>query len=161
MNLLLKFKNIEDCNGLPRIRISINNTVLFDNVVCPLISVVYSETTDKVNLRIEHYDKDANKDTVVENGVIVKDRSCELDAVEVDGYNFEELKWRSVYQCDDGTMLDQCLFFGKNGVWSINFDLPVLKWILSTRHEINQNDPTWLEDYESYVQSCKLINKLI
>jgi hypothetical protein len=161
MNLTLKFKNIQDCNGLPNIRIVINDAVVFENTVCSLIPVQCHPVDNKINLSIEHYGKDPSKDTVVVDGVIVQDRSCELDTIEVDGYDLQELKWLSAYHCDDGTVLDKCLFFGKNGAWRIAFELPVLRWILSTRHEINRNDPDWSEDYESYVRACRLLNKSI
>lgn len=161
MNLTLKFKNIQPCNGLPNMRISINDAVVFENTVCPLIMIQCHPVSNKIDLSIEHYSKDPTTDTVVENGVIVQDRSCELETVEVDGYDLQELKWLSAYHCDDGTVLDKCLFFGKNGTWRIAFELPALRWILQTRHEINGNDPDWAEDYESYVRACKLLNKSI
>jgi hypothetical protein len=161
MNLVLKFKNIQLCNGLPNIRIVINDAVVFENTVCPLITVQCHPVDNKITLRIEHYGKDPVVDTVVEHGVIVQDRSCELDTIEVDGYDLEELRWHSAYHCDDGTVLDKCLFFGKPGTWHMSFDLPVLRWILKTRHEINNNDPDWQEDYESYISACRLLNKSI
>ena len=161
MNLTLKFKNIQDCNGLPRIRIHINDAVVFENPVCPLITVQCHPVDNQIKLRIEHYGKDPSTDTVVDNGAIVQDRSCELDSIEVDGYELEELKWHSAYHCEDGFVIDKCLFFGKNGTWHIEFELPVLKWILKTRHEINRNDPDWQQDYESYVRACRLLNKSI
>ena len=161
MNLTLKFKNIQDCNGLPNIRIVINDAVVFENTVCPLITIQCHPVDNKINVSIEHYGKDPSTDTVLADGVIVQDRSCELDTIEVDGYDLQELKWLSAYHCDDGTMLDKCLFFGKNGTWRIAFELPALRWILRTRHEINDNDPTWSEDYESYVRACRLLNKSI
>jgi hypothetical protein len=161
MNLALKFKNIQDCNGLPRIRIHINDAVVFENEVCPLITVHCHPVGNNIKLRIEHYGKDSVVDTVVVDDAIVQDRSCELDTIEVDGYELEELKWHSAYHCEDGTVIDKCLFFGKNGTWHIEFELPVLKWILRTRHEINRNDPDWQQDYESYVRACRLLNKSI
>jgi hypothetical protein len=161
MNLTLKFKNIQDCNGLPRIRIVINDAVVFENEVCSLIPVQCHPVDNKINLSIEHYGKDPSTDTVVADGAIVQDRSCELDTIEVDGYDLQELKWLSAYHCDDGSVLDKCLFFGKNGTWRIRFELPALRWILRTRHEINGNDPAWSEDYESYVRACRLLNKSI
>lgn len=161
MNLALKFKNIQPCNGLPHIRIVINDAVVFENTVCPLITVQCHPVDNQIKLSIEHYGKDTAVDTVVIDGVIVQDRSCELDTIEVDGYDLQELKWLSAYHCDDGSVLDKCLFFGKNGTWHMAFELPVLKWILRTRHEINRNDPTWSEDYESYVRACRLLNTSI
>ena len=161
MNLALKFKNIQDCNGLPRIRIVVNDAVVFENTVCPLITLQCHPVDNKINLSIEHHGKDPSKDTVVVDGVIVQDRSCKLDTIKVDNYELQELKWHSAYYCADGTVLDKCLFFGKNGTWHIAFELPVLQWILKTKHEINNDDPDWSADYESYVSACKLLNKSI
>ena len=161
MNLALKFKNIQDCNGLPRIRIHINDAVVFENTVCPLIMLQCHPVDKQIKLSIEHYGKDPSKDTVVVDDVIVEDRSCELDTIEVDRYDLQELKWHSAYHCEDGTVLDKCLFFGKPGTWRIAFELPALRWILRTRHEINDNDPSWSEDYESYVSACRLLSKSI
>lgn len=161
MNLALKFKNIRPCNGLPRIRIVINDALVFENSVRPEINIQCDPVHKRINLSIQHYGKDPATDTVVKNGVIVQDRSCELDTIEIDGYDLQELKWLSTYHCDDGTVLDKCLFFGKNGTWHIAFELPALRWILRTRHEINGNDPDWSEDYESYVRACRLLNTSI
>lgn len=161
MNLTLKFKNIQNCNGLPQLRVMINDAVVFENSVSELISIDCHPVANNIRLCVEHHGKDPSKDTIIENDTITKDRSCELASIEVDGYDLEELKWRSQYHCDDGTVLDQCLFFGKNGVFQIDFELPVLRWILRTRHEINGNDPTWAEDYESYVRACRLLNTSI
>ena len=161
MNLTLKFKNIQHCNGLPLIRIYINDAVVFENEVCPLIMLQCHPVDNQIKLRIEHYGKNPVVDTVVVDGVIAQDRSCELDTIEIDDYNLQELKWHSAYHCEDGTVLDKCLFFGKPGTWHMAFELPVLRWILKTRHEINHNDPNWQQDYESYVIACRLLNTSI
>ena len=161
MNLALKFKNIQDCNGLPCIRIHINDAMVFENEVCPLIMLQCHPVDNQIKLRIEHYGKNPVVDTVVVDGVIAQDRSCELDTIEIDDYNLQELKWHSAYHCEDGTVLDKCLFFGKPGTWHMAFELPVLRWILKTRHEINHNDPNWQQDYESYVIACRLLNTSI
>lgn len=160
MNLLLKFKNIQDCNGVPRLKITANGILMYDGDAQPSLDLVCAIQDHSVRLLIEHYGKDPNQDTVVKHGVIVSDRSCELDGIVIDGIDLEELKWQSSYLCDDGSVLDKCLFFGKNGTWSLEFELPILKWMLGTRHRINNNDPNWSQDYESYIQACKLLNNL-
>lgn len=157
MNLTLKFNNIVDVNGLPKIKISVNGELLENCVVSESIDINMIDS-DNIRLKIEHYGKDPNTDTIVENGTIVKDRSFELDSIIVDGYDLEELKWQSQFVTEQGETLDKCLFFGPNGIWTIDFERPILRWILKTRHELNDNDPTWEEDYNSYVSACKLLS---
>lgn len=157
MNIKLKFKNINDCNGLPKVKVIIGDQVLYDGLVKPEISVD-TDNTENCNLDIEHYGKNTNTDCIVENGTIVKDRNFELDTIIIDNYDIEELKWQSVYVTEDNDVLEKCLFFGKNGVYHLKFYSPALKWILDTRHQLNNNDPYWLQDYESYVSACNLLN---
>lgn len=157
MNIKLKFKNINDCNGLPKVKVILGNQVLYDGLVKPEISVD-TDNTENCNLDIKHYGKNPNTDCIVENGTIVKDRNFELDTIIIDNYDIEELKWQSVYVTEDNDVLEKCLFFGKNGVYHLKFYSPVLKWMLDTRHQLNNNDPYWLQDYESYVSACNLLN---
>lgn len=159
MNLVLKFKNINSVQGVPVLDISINNQTVWHGDVQPEISITH-QAECKMSLAINHVNKDAAKHCIVENGQIVADRNCELDEIIIDGYNLEELKWLSSYRTEDNEVIDKCLFFGKNGTWSINLELPVLRWILKTRHELLNNDPTWQQDYESYITACKLLNNL-
>lgn len=159
MNIKLKFKNINECNGVPKLCISMNSTELFKGDVLPEIEL----NTDAVTtacLTITHFDKNNSTDVIVKDGVVVADKNCELEDIIIDGYNLEELKWRSVYFTEDDEVLDGCLFFGKNGHLELKFETPVLRWILKSRHETLNNDPYWEQDYESYTAACKLINKL-
>jgi len=110
-------------------------------------------------LVIEHWDKQP-QDTVVENGVIVRDRSFELDSIKIDGYSLEELKWHSEFQAHDGVVYPSCLFFGPNGKFVLNFETPVLRWILQTKHEKNNDDPHWEEDYNYYTEACRLLKQI-
>lgn len=159
MNLTLKFKNINSVQGVPELNIAINNQVVWQGPVQPKINIEHSVKGD-VLLSVSHVNKDPQHHCVVKDGQIVADRNCELDEVIVDGYNIEELKWMSSYLTADNELLDKCLFFGKNGTWSMSFELPILRWILKTRHQQLNNDPTWEQDYESYQTACKLLNNL-
>jgi len=160
MNLELIFKNINECNGVPLLKISVNRQIFWDGPVQDKIAITAPVDNGVVDLEVEHYGKNSSTDTVVNNGVIVSDKNCELDSITINGYNLNELKWRSYYHTQDDETLDQCLFFGKNGKWQLTLELPVLRWILKTQHEIKNNDPYWEEDYKNYIQACKLINNL-
>lgn len=159
MNLILKFKNINSVQGVPVLDIAINNRSVWHGDVQAEIDIQHHDC-NKVALTISHVDKDPSKHCIVENGKIIADRNCELDEIIIDNYNIEELKWLSSYTTTDNEVLDKCLFFGKNGTWSIELELPILRWILRTRHQLLNNDPTWEQDYESYITACKLLNNL-
>jgi len=159
MNLTLKFKNINSVQGVPELKIAINNHVVWQGNVQSEINIEHP-AVGQVALSITQINKDPQQHCIVEDGKIVADRNCELDEIIIDGYNIEELKWLSSYLTDDGEILDKCLFFGKNGTWNISFEMPILRWILQTRHQQFNNDPNWEQDYESYQLACKLLNNL-
>ena len=160
MKLTLLFKNINLCNGAPTIRVRVNHLEVWNGAVVPEISVDTHVVDNSVELEIEHYGKNYSKDCVASNGTIVEDKNCEIDKIIVDGYDLEELVWNSSYHTDDNDALDHCLFFGKNGIFLIRFDLPILRWILKTRHDTLQNDPYWEDDYNSFQAACKILNNL-
>jgi hypothetical protein len=110
-------------------------------------------------LVVEHIDKHPS-DTIVEDGKIIRDRSFELEQITIDGYNLEELKWASEFRSKDGAVYTSCLFFGPNGEFILKFNNPVLRWILKTRHDKNNNDPHWEEDYNYYQQACKILQQI-
>jgi hypothetical protein len=110
-------------------------------------------------LVIAHVDKQSS-DTIVKDGIIIRDRSFELDQITIDGYDLEELKWTSEFRAQDGAVYASCLFFGPNGEFVLKFSNPVLPWILKTRHEKNNNDPHWEEDYTYYQQACKTLQQI-
>lgn len=153
MQILLKFKNI---NQSPECAISVNNTLLYSGAVPDLYTDELQIPQDQVLLKIEFTNKHP-EDTVVENGVIVKDKNFELEQIVVDGYDFQELVWQGNYYDHNKQVYPGCLFFGPPGHYEINFHQPVLHWILKTRNHINNNDPDWEIDYNYYTEACKLL----
>lgn len=142
------------------IQVRVNQRPVWSGAVVQEIIINDPYVNGAIVLEIEHHGKDYSQDCVVVDGNIVADKNCELDKIIVDGYDLEELIWNSCYQTDHQETLDHCLFFGKNGIFSIKFDLPILRWILKTRHDTLQNDPYWEDDYNSYQSACKILNNL-
>jgi len=157
MKIQLQFKNIVD---EPRCHILINNQVLFAGITQLHHAFDVPVPEGACRLTIVHHDK-APEHTIVENNVIVRDRSFELERCVIDDYDLQELVWHSKFVADAGAVYKSCLFFGLNGEFRLDFENPALLWILRTRHEQNNNDPCWQEDYESYVRACRLLNKSI
>lgn len=157
MKLHLKFQNQVDS---PLCAIAINGVELYRGEVGDSYDFDVELVDGDVQLTIEHWGK-RPEDTVVDNGTIVRDRSFELKQITIDNYDLEELVWRSEFQAVDGNVYPSCLFFGPNGSYVLNFYTPVLHWILKTRHETNQSDPHWEEDYNYYTKACKLLTQIL
>ena len=156
MNIKLNFSAIVDN---PQCRILINNHELYSGVVQTEFCFDTPVDPGEIQLRIVHYDKQPT-DTVVVDGKIVRDRSFTLDQVVIDNYNIEELIWQSRFEATHGDVYQSCLFFGPNGDFILDFEAPVLRWMLSTRHVRNNNDPTWESDYQYYTQACQLLTQI-
>lgn len=155
MKIELKFKNIVDN---PKCVIMLDQQVLDTGTVKENYEFDIDCVEETHILKILHTDKKPNE-TIVEHGVIVRDRSFELEKIVLDGYNIEELIWDSEFVADDGTIFPSCLFFGPNGQYQLTFFTPVLKWIIKHRAEKN-SDTTWEEDYNYYMQAWKLLKQI-
>ena len=151
MRLQLKFKNIVDN---PMCRISLCQQLQYEGPVKESYDLTVDCNNTNCQLNIEHWDK-RPKDTQVENGVIVRDRSFELESITIDGYDLKELVWSSRFVSVDGQTYNSCLFFGPNGNFLLDFTQPVLRWILESR-----NEPGWEEDYRYYETACRLLTQI-
>jgi hypothetical protein len=149
MNIQLTFKNIIDN---PLCKVYINDEIKFQGPVEQTIS--FDHYTTASALRIQFYDK-MPEDTIVENGVIIRDKSFELEKIIIDNYDIQELIWQSNYLADNGETYPGCLFFGPTGSFILNFHLPILHWILELR-----NEPGWQDDYNYYQNACKLLTQI-
>lgn len=156
MKLYLEFENIID---QPMCQISVNDQLLYRGAVNPSYEFDLNHDSTAVQLCISHWDKKP-QDTVVENQIIVRDRSFEIKKILIDQLDLEELIWQSEFRADDGNTYKSCLFFGPNGTFVLDFDYPVLPWILKTRHNINNNDPHWEQDYNYYTHACKILKQI-
>lgn len=156
MKINLKFKNIIDA---PNCSVVVGDKNLYSGVVENEFVFDFEYPEEEYTLSIAQWGK-RPEDTVVEDGHIVRDRSFELEKIVIDGYDLEDLVWESKFKADDGAVYPSCLFFGPNGRFVINLYNPILRWILKTRHEKNNNDPHWEEDYNYYQEACKRLTQI-
>lgn len=156
MKLQIELEKIVDN---PRCKIRLNGLELYSGDVMERFEFEHDATTGPMLIEIEHWDKKP-EDTVVESDIIVRDRSFQLKKITVDDIDLEELIWHSEFRANDGKVYPSCLFFGPNGCFVLELELPALRWILKKRHEKNNNDPTWDEDYEYYIQACKILKQI-
>tara|TARA_R110000868_G_scaffold339579_1_gene600286 strand:+ start:1334 stop:1819 length:486 start_codon:yes stop_codon:yes gene_type:complete len=161
MNLELYFKNInKGPNDIdPMIKIIINGQEEYNGTVQKKIAINKEINNENVKLEINFYNK-IYKDTKVDDvGKIINDMNFEISKIIVDTIDFEDLIWNSTYVFKDQT-IEKCLFFGPNGKFIINWKMPVLKWYLETQHQLKNNDPNWEEDYEYYIEGCKILKQI-
>lgn len=157
MNLNIKFKNIQTGprNINPMIRVVLNDACVYDGVVNDVD--VECNVSNANKLQIFFVNK-TNSDTEVNDaGKIISDMCFELEEVSADSIKFEDLLWSGKYKTAD-TEINGCLFFGPAGYYEINFEYPILKWKLKTKHNLTGNDPNWEEDYNYYIQACKILD---
>ena len=99
---------------------------------------------EKYDLQIVRSNKDA-KQTMVENGVIIKDQLLNIKSIEIDEIDIGALVYEGVYtpdypepwatqQKEAGTELPESFKnvtkMGHNGVWSLQFESPFYMWLL-------------------------------
>ena len=74
-----------------------------------------------------------NRDTVTENGEIVKDTLLNIDSIAIDDIELGELKWSmSEFVADDPSRptLLRCVNLGWNGSYRLKFTSPFYLWLL-------------------------------
>lgn len=160
MKLHFEFDNINlgPQNRQPMIDLRLNNCSLYQGPVIAQLDLesVPNQTNCLEIFFVNKTPADTACDAV---GNIVSDMNFCLSRIVIDDNNFEELIWQGKYVCDHAE-LASCLFFGPQGKFVIDFEYPVLKWILKTRNTINGQDPNWEEDYNYYMNACKILTNL-
>lgn len=144
---LHRFTIVLESEGNPCVKISINNEVKFDQ---PLIEDrltvhchIELEKYQAGVLQIEMYGK-SNRDTVVKNGVIVKDTTVTVEDVSINGVSltkvghihrgvYRPIYWDN-YTGDKPKTITGARTMGFNGTWTYTWDESPI------RHFINQFD---------------------
>jgi hypothetical protein len=160
MKLHFEFEsiNLGPHDKIPMIEIYVNDQCLYSGAVMP-------ELTCHGNLAQENclciaFTNKQDMDTVCDSeNNIIKDMNFSLAKLSIDDQDLEELIWQGTYEAAD-RQYPGCLYFGPPGRFVLRFSSPVLRWILETRYKATKQDPNWEEDYNYYVNACKILNKL-
>lgn len=156
MNIKFYFKNLRNN---PECSISIGSQECYRGSVHEFITV-NCEHTGPFDLSITFTNKTPEDTKIDSLGNIVDDKSFELEKIAIDDYYLDELIWDGYYQDNNNTVYKSCLFFGPPGKFIIKLSSPILPWILKTKHERYNNDPNWEEDYQYYLQACKILEQI-
>jgi len=154
----LKFKNINSVNNkAPQMAVHVNSKELYKGLVLEQ-HVIDVDLQEQNILKIYFINKE-DPDTVIQDGKIVNDLNFELENITLDKHDIQDLIWKGQYVSKDN-VIPSCLFFGPRGYFELHFEYPILKWILKTNHEDHNDDPTWEQDYNYYIEACQLLNKI-
>ena len=159
MKLEFNFKNVNSVGTKnPICRIELNGSSLWQGDVQSKLSLEAISEHDNI-LRI-FFENKHGRDTVLdENNKIKQDLNFELERLCIDGLDLKHLIWESKYVAGENT-IPSCLFFGPKGYWEIQFEYPILRWILKKNHDKNNNDPEWETDYKYYEEACRKLEKI-
>ena len=154
----LKFKNINSVNSkAPQMAVHVNSKELFKGQVSEE-HVIDVDLQEQNTLKIYFINKE-DPDTVIQDGKIINDLNFELENITVDQHDIQDLIWKGKYVSKD-SVIPSCLFFGPRGYFELHFEYPILKWILKTNHQDHNDDPTWEQDYNYYIEACQLLHKI-
>ena len=94
------------------------------------------EGTHTLKIRLEN--KDNRKDTIIENGEVIRDMLLNIDDITIDDISIGNLLWSAEYILDAPqqyqgqtiTKLDNCVNLGWNGTYVLKFTSPFYIWLL-------------------------------
>jgi hypothetical protein len=139
---LIFYFSATECNGWPKLKFIINDTVLLDvefessqtQIVLPLDNIESGLHT----LKIERYGKTHNN-CQVENGTIVKDQTVTLEDIYIADVKLPNyIKYSGVF-CFNDTEHPQSLIWGPNGMFKMSVGIPVVSW--AVQEKINRSVP--------------------
>lgn len=146
--------DVKNYNGGPKIKIFIDNELLFDQAFPKegpqTVKINYNKNKIE-NFTIEHYGKDMNNDTLVDGNKIVSDKGFTLNQIrfgqivlnnEISNFDFVK---------QDGTVLKNNNYIGFNGKYVINFGKQnLVNWYRSLQKSFINNQDSY--DFEAFKQ---------
>jgi hemin uptake protein HemP len=118
---------------IPRAKVKLDSTVLFQGEVNEPITIKHDFDLIEGDHVIEVIltNKDGRRDTIIENGKIVKDMLLTVDSVLLDDIDLGYLiTTKSSYDTTEGTNHNNMTSLGWNGSWKLPFTSPVYMWLL-------------------------------
>lgn len=127
-------------NKLPQYSIWVNDDKIVDDALSEDRRTVeferdLAEGDYLLKIRLENK---TNKDTIIENGEIVKDMLLNIEDIVIDDISLGNLLWDATYILDEPhefngktiTQLDHCVNLGWNGTYVLKFSSPFYLWLL-------------------------------
>lgn len=118
---------------IPRAKVKLDGVVLFQGEVSQPLTLKHEFNLIEGDHVIEVLltNKDGRRDTIMENGKIVKDMLLTIDSVVLDDIDLGYLVTTgSIYETDEGNKHTNMTNLGWNGSWKLPFTSPVYMWLL-------------------------------
>ena len=137
MNKLgFEFKASE-CNGWPKIRISIDDDIYEEHKFSSsheCVTILIELLDGEHSLTVEVYGK-ADNGTIVKDQEIIQDQLVTLENMYVDNVRLpDNFKYAGSYGDQPS-----CLTWGENNKkWQWKFETPVVSWILQVKHKLSE-----------------------
>lgn len=135
MNQLVLHFSCTECNGWPKLKFFIDDDLYHDyefNSTIASVEIPLELLTGQHQLEIEFYGKTQNN-TIQINNCIVKDQLVTLDSLTIDNITVPDfIKYRGLYRVGN-TERPQILTWGENGTWMLQFEYPIIDWILNLK----------------------------
>jgi len=118
---------------IPRVKVKLDSVVLFQGEISEPVKVTHDVNLTEGNHEIEVIltNKDGRRDTVIEDGKIIKDMLVTVDSVLLDDIDLGYLiTTKSSYVTTEGESYSNMTSLGWNGSWTLPFTSPVYMWLL-------------------------------
>jgi hypothetical protein len=118
---------------VPRTKVKLDGTVLFQGEVNEPVSIKHELDLTEGDHVIEVIliNKEGRRDTIMQDGRIIKDMLLTVDSVLLDDIDLGYLiSTKSSYDTDEGVNHEHMTTLGWNGSWKLSFSSPVYMWLL-------------------------------
>lgn len=129
------------CNRWPEVRVGIDHITLYSGELSETQTIRFSGVLDegKHSLWLDYTGK-TNADTTKS-----ADQAVTIRRIEIEGLSADRFIWRGVYrprypepwaskQENLAETMTNMTYLGFNGVWRLDFDMPVFTWIHEVEH---------------------------
>jgi hypothetical protein len=163
MNILKLQFEAKECNGWPKLRFLIDDDLYQD--------FEFSQTIDSVEipvdlldgpheLRIDLHSKTHNN-TIIVDDTIINDQLVTLTDIYVDNIRIPDfIKYKGTY-CVDNNIFPQALTWGQNGFWLLNFEYPIINWILEIKLSMHYNTQEQWSVATYHPKKIKLLTQML
>lgn len=137
---IVKFKfEASECNGWPKIKFFIDEDLYhdyeFDNKSA-LVELPMDLLFGNHTLSIEFYGK-TSINTILQGDQIIKDQLVTLQTIYIDNVQVPDfVKYSGFYKVNE-EIKPQALTWGENGNWQLDFEFPIIDWVLEKKLSMN------------------------
>ncbi len=151
------------CNAWPKIKFFIDNDLYQDYEFSndkAVVTLPFDLLPGKHQLWVELYDKTENN-TILEHNTVVQDQLVILKKIAIDNVKVPDLVlYRGTYYTNNQKIYPQTVTWGENGKWVLEFETPIINWILDLKLETFTNNKNYMWSSKNLKSSQLFIEEL-